>query len=94
MWGIRSISDASMGIPWSGSGAVGKAAFILVREVSVRPDMVILGRGGGLFHFICRGVFHFICRELSRDSTRDRANKLSLELCTSIVHIFFDGWSM
>jgi hypothetical protein len=52
MWSIRLISDASVGIPWSGSGAVGKAAFMLVREVSVRPDVVTLGRGGGVFHFL------------------------------------------
>jgi hypothetical protein len=37
---IRSIRDARVGIPWIGVGAVGKAAFILVREVSVRADMV------------------------------------------------------
>ena len=37
---IRSISNASIGIPWIGSGAVGKAAFMLVREASVRVDMV------------------------------------------------------
>jgi hypothetical protein len=30
----------SGGIPWIGSGAVGKAAFMLVREVSVRADTV------------------------------------------------------
>ena len=46
---IRLISDASVGIPWIGSGALGKASFMLVREVSVSPDMVILGRGGVLF---------------------------------------------
>jgi hypothetical protein len=48
---IRLISDASLGIPWSGRGAVGKAAFMLVREVSFRPDMVILGKWVGVFHF-------------------------------------------
>ncbi len=37
---IRSIRRARVGIPWIGSGAVGKAAFMLVREVSVRADMV------------------------------------------------------
>ncbi len=37
---IRSIRDARVGIPWIGVGAVGKAAFMLVREVSVRADMV------------------------------------------------------
>jgi hypothetical protein len=40
MWSIRSIRDASIGIPWIGSGAVEKAAFMLVREVSVRVDTV------------------------------------------------------
>jgi hypothetical protein len=34
------ISNVSIGIPWIGSGAVGKAAFMLVREVFVRADMV------------------------------------------------------
>ena len=43
---IRSISDASVGIPWIRSGALGKASFMLVREVSVSLDMVILGRRG------------------------------------------------
>jgi hypothetical protein len=38
---IRLISDASVGIPWIGSGVLGKASFMLVREVSVSPDMVI-----------------------------------------------------
>jgi hypothetical protein len=33
-------SNASIGIPWIGSCAVGKAAFMLMREVSVRADMV------------------------------------------------------
>jgi hypothetical protein len=32
--------DVREGIPWIGSGEVGKAAFMLVREVSVRADMV------------------------------------------------------
>ncbi len=39
MWSIRLSSDASMGIPWMGSGAVGKATFILVREVSIKVVM-------------------------------------------------------
>jgi hypothetical protein len=39
---IRLISDVSIGIPWIGSGALGTASFMLVREVSVSPDMVIL----------------------------------------------------
>jgi hypothetical protein len=34
------IRDARVGIPWIGVGAVGKAAFMLVREVSVSADMV------------------------------------------------------
>ncbi len=42
MWSIRSISDASVGIPWMGLGA-GKAAFILVMEVSVMVVMVLKG---------------------------------------------------
>ena len=37
---IRSISDARVGIPWMGVGAVGKAPFTLVREVFVKADMV------------------------------------------------------
>jgi hypothetical protein len=37
---IRLIREASVGIPWIGSDAVGKAAFVLVREVSTRADMV------------------------------------------------------
>jgi hypothetical protein len=40
MWSIRLIRDASVGIVWIDSVAVGKAAFMLVREVSVRADMV------------------------------------------------------
>ena len=41
------IRDASVGIPWIGSGAAGKAAFMLVREVFDSADMVIvLGRVG------------------------------------------------
>ncbi len=37
---IMPISDMRVGIPWLGVGAVGKAAFMLVREISVRADMV------------------------------------------------------
>ena len=37
---IRSTRDARVGIPWIGVSAVGKAAFMLVREVSIRADMV------------------------------------------------------
>ncbi len=37
---IRWISDARVGIRWIGVGAVGKAAFMLVKEVSIRADMV------------------------------------------------------
>jgi hypothetical protein len=59
MWSIRLIRDASVGIPWIGSGAVGKAAFMLVREVSVRLDMVMLGLEGS--------ISITIRRELSRD---------------------------
>jgi hypothetical protein len=83
MWSIRSMSDASVGIPWMGSGAAGKAAFMLVREISVSADMLIQchwDRGGG-------DVIIFVenCQETSR---RDTANKRFLELCASIVLIF------
>jgi hypothetical protein len=37
---IRSIRDAGVGIPSISAGSVGKAAFMLMREVSVRADMV------------------------------------------------------
>jgi hypothetical protein len=37
---IRLIRDARVEIPWISVGAVGKAAFMLVREISVRADMV------------------------------------------------------
>jgi hypothetical protein len=37
---IRLTRDARVGIPWISAGAVGKAAFMLVREISVRADMV------------------------------------------------------
>jgi hypothetical protein len=53
---IRSISDGSIGIPWIGSGVLGKASFMLMREVSVSPCMVIFGRelvfilAGALFY--------------------------------------------
>ena len=47
IWSIRSIRDASVGIPWMGSGAAGKAAFMLVREVSCVADMVMIPYGGG-----------------------------------------------
>jgi hypothetical protein len=40
MWSIRLIRDARVGIPWIGLGAVEKAAFMLVRVVSIRADMV------------------------------------------------------
>ena len=43
MWSIRSIRDTSMGIPCIGSSMAGKAAFMLVMEVSVSVDMMILG---------------------------------------------------
>ncbi len=29
-----------MGIPWTGLGAVGNVVFMLVREVSIRADML------------------------------------------------------
>ena len=48
MWSIRLIRDASVGIPWIGSGAAGKAAFMLVKEVSIRVDMVMPGPEGSI----------------------------------------------
>jgi hypothetical protein len=48
MWSIRSMSDANVGIPWMGSGAAGKAAFMLVREISVSADMMIRVTGTGV----------------------------------------------
>ena len=53
---IMLIRNPSIEIPWIGSGAVGKAAFMLVREVSVSADMMLWAR-----------VILFIRRELSRD---------------------------
>jgi hypothetical protein len=56
-------------MPWMGSGAAGKAAFMLVREISVSADMMILchRREGGC------DVIIFVenCQETSR---RDTAN--------------------
>jgi len=46
MWSIRSMRDASVGIPWIESGAAGKAAFMLVREASDSADMMRPGRVG------------------------------------------------
>jgi hypothetical protein len=46
MWSIRLMRDASVGILWIGSGNAGKAAFMLVREVSASADMMIPGRVG------------------------------------------------
>ena len=60
MWSIRSISDVCVGIHWIGSGAVGKAASMLVREVSNRPEMVILG---SLVDYLQRTV-----KRLTRDT--------------------------
>jgi hypothetical protein len=60
MWSIRSIRDASLGIPWIGSGAARKAAFMLVREVSVREDMMMPRQEMLL-------LLLFIRRELLRD---------------------------
>ncbi len=37
---IRLIRYASIEIPWIGGGVVGKAGFMLVREVSIGADMV------------------------------------------------------
>jgi hypothetical protein len=59
MWSIRWIRDVSVGIPWIGSGAARKAAFMLVREVSIRVDMVMPGPKSS--------ISITICKELSRD---------------------------
>ncbi len=48
IYSIRPMRDASVGIPWMGSSAAGKAAFMLVREVSVVVVMVP-GPGGGYY---------------------------------------------
>ncbi len=40
IWRVSSIRDWSIRILWTGSGAVGNAAFMLLREVSVRADML------------------------------------------------------
>ncbi len=59
IWSIRSIRDASVGIPWIGSGAAGKAAFILVTEVSAVAVIVMKpGQGGGI-------IFKENCQETS-----------------------------
>ncbi len=62
---IRSISDARVGIPWIGVGAEGKAAFMLVREVSVRVDMVNNRFRLGAEALTCRVILD--SRELLRD---------------------------
>ena len=62
---IRFISDVSVGIPWIGSGALGKAAFMLVKEVPVSPDTVILERGGGRVLF---QLFVENCQETQQES--------------------------
>jgi hypothetical protein len=95
MWSIRLISDASMGIPWMGSGAVARAALMLVREVSIRVVMVFKGSGEFVFgnktvNWKGGKIFVENCQETS---TRDTANKCSLELCASIVHVFVYGCS-
>jgi hypothetical protein len=46
MRNIRPIRDASLGTPWIGFGAAGKAVFMLVRDFSVREDMMIPGQEG------------------------------------------------
>ena len=73
---IRSMRDVSVGIPWMGSGAAGKAAFMLVREISLQCRHDDTGAGGVLLLFVEN------CQETSE---RDTANKRSLEFCASIV---------
>jgi hypothetical protein len=41
-WKSSSIRDWSVGIPWIGLGAGGNPAFMSAREVSIRPDMLIV----------------------------------------------------
>jgi hypothetical protein len=57
---IRLIRDPRVGIPWIGVGAVRKAAFMLVREVSIREDMV-----NNRFRLEAESILD--SRELSRD---------------------------
>jgi hypothetical protein len=61
---IRSISDVRVGIPWIGVGAVGEAAFMLVREVSI-TDMVNNRFRLGAEALTCRVILD--SRELLRD---------------------------
>ena len=80
IWSIRSIRDASVEIPWIGSGAAGKTAFILVREVSAVADMVMKpGQGGGVL---------YSKRTVKRPHRERYSYKRSLELCASIVLTF------
>jgi hypothetical protein len=60
------IRDARVGSPWIGSGVVGKAAFMLVREVSVRADMVNNRFRWGEESSNLKGLI-LDSRELSRD---------------------------
>jgi hypothetical protein len=41
-WKSSLIRDWSVGIPWIGSGAGGNPAFMFAREVSIRPDILIV----------------------------------------------------
>ena len=69
-----------MGIPWIGSGAAGKDAFMLGREVSAIADMVMMpGRGGGVL---------YSKRTVKRPHRERYSYTHSLELCASIVLIF------
>ncbi len=47
MWSIRSMRDASVGIPWMESGAAGKAAFMLVSVLGACWGTEELGWKGG-----------------------------------------------
>jgi hypothetical protein len=94
-WSIRSISNASVGIPWMGSGAAREATIMLVREVSVRVYIAFIGSVVLVFgnkNVNLRGGLLFVeyCQKISR---RDTSNKHSLKLCASVVHVFLDGCS-
>ncbi len=63
MWSIRSMRDAGVGIPWIGSGAAEKAAFMLVREVSNSADMMLPGQ--------------WVTINILREQSRDRRKRYS-----------------
>ncbi len=66
MYSIGLIRDGSIVIPWIDSGAFGKAAFMLAREISVRADMVNIRSRQGEESSYLKGLI-LDSRELSRD---------------------------